>query len=116
MLLLADSSINVAIPVVIGAFLGAVGSLIFLMRARGFVKVEAEGQVHARRAAVRRVSTVYAVIAWLCFGVAIALGDTAVIVLTGSMVVLACVGLVRIFGRRGSGASGDREIRDGPPT
>lgn len=42
MLVFADSVASAAIPVAIGAFLGAVGSVIFLMRARGFEKMEAE--------------------------------------------------------------------------
>lgn len=102
----ADSAGSVIIPVVIGVFLGGVGSVIFLMRARGFEKVEAEGQTHARRAAVRRVLIIYAVIGWLCFGVAIAIGDIAFIILTGIMAALACIGLVRVYGRRASESTG----------
>ena len=63
--------------------------------------------MHARRAAVRRVLIIYAVIGWLCFGVAIALGDIAFIILTGIMAALACVGLVRTFDRRAGGSTED---------
>jgi hypothetical protein len=104
-LVFADSGAGV--PIVIGAFLGAVGSVIFLIRARGFEKVEAEGQTPARRAAVRRVLIIYAVVAWLCFVAAIALGDIAFIVLTGVIAVLACVGLIRVYSWRTSESSGD---------
>jgi archaellum biogenesis protein FlaJ (TadC family) len=97
MFVIADSAASAAVPLMIGSFLGAVGCLIFIMRARGFDKVEAEGQAHARRAAVRRVLIIYAVIAWLCLVVAIALGDMAFIALTGVTTVLACVGLVLVL-------------------
>jgi archaellum biogenesis protein FlaJ (TadC family) len=86
----------------LSALLGAVGSVIFLMRARGFEKVEAEGLTHARLTAVRRVVVIYAAIAWLCFLIAVALGDAAFIILTGIMAVLACAGLVWVYGRRAS--------------
>ena len=107
-LIFADSVAGVAFPVAIGAFLGALGSVIFLMRARGFEKVEAEGLTHARLAAVRRVVVIYTAIAWLCFFVAVALDDAAFIILTGVMAVLACVGVVRVYGRRANRASRSR--------
>ncbi|HEX4670236.1 MAG TPA: hypothetical protein VH275_09730 [Solirubrobacterales bacterium] len=107
MFLVANSVSSVTIPLVIGGFLGAIGSLIFILRARAFDKVEARGQTYARLSAVRRVLIIYAVIALLCFVVAIALGDIAFIVLTAIMAALACVGLVRFYGRRPSGSTGD---------
>jgi hypothetical protein len=82
------------LPVVVGAVLGAVGSLLFIMRASVFSKEEYAQGALSRQSAVRRVLVIYATIAWICLAAAVAIGDMSFIILTGIIAVLASVGLV----------------------
>lgn len=91
--------VNTGLPIAVGAILGGVGSLAFIMRSHAFNEEEKDGQTQVRRSAVRRVLVIYAAIALLCLVVAIALGDVAFIVTTGTMMLLAIVGLVFFWSR-----------------
>lgn len=82
------------LPIVVGAVFGAVGSLLFIMRSREFSKGEFVEGMLSRQSAVRRVLVIYAVIAWICLMVAVAIGDISFIVLTGIITALASTGLV----------------------
>ena len=85
------------LPIVAGAVLGAVGSLLFVMRSRAFPKGEYAQGVLSRQSAVRRVLIIYASIAWICLVVAVAIGDTSFMILTGIIALVASAGLVGLW-------------------
>lgn len=91
--------VDTGLPIAVGAILGGVGSLVFIMRSHAFDEEEKGGQTQVRRSAVRRVLVIYSAIALLCLVVAIALGDVAFVVTTGAMLLLAIIGLVFFWSR-----------------
>lgn len=84
---------SIYLPMFIGAVVGAVGSLVFIMRFRAFPKEEADQGSQSQQPAVRRVLVIYAAISWVCLLVAVLIGSATSIVLTGIITVLASVGL-----------------------
>lgn len=85
---------SIYFPIFIGAVLGAVGSLAFIMHSRAFPKEEATQGPRSRQSAVRRVLVIYAAISWACLVAALLIGNVIFVVLTGIITVLASVGLV----------------------
>lgn len=81
------------LPIFVGAFLGAIGSLVFILQSRAFPNEKAAQGPQSRQAAVRRVLVIYAAIAWACLLAAVLIGDVTFIVLTGVITVLASAGL-----------------------
>lgn len=96
------------LPLAVGAVIGAVGSLVFIMRSHAFDEEEREGHAQARQSAVRRVLVIYATAAWICFATAVVLGDVAFIVTTGVLALLAGVGLARLWSAMESPPRPDR--------
>jgi hypothetical protein len=84
-----------------GGFIGAIGSLVFIMRSSAFDKEQHVGDAQTRQSAIRRTLVIFAIIAWFCLGAAVALGDVAFIVTTGIMALLASAGLMRLWSRPG---------------
>jgi archaellum biogenesis protein FlaJ (TadC family) len=88
---------DTGIPLVIGGFVGAIGSLIFILRTHAFDQGEKASEKQDRQSAVRRALVIFAIIAWFCLVAALALGDVAFIVTTGIMAIIASAGLVRLW-------------------
>jgi peptidoglycan biosynthesis protein MviN/MurJ (putative lipid II flippase) len=88
---------NTLIPVVVGLILGALGSVLFIMRSRAFTDEDRGGYSASRQSAVRRVLIIYAYIAAVCLVAAVAIGDFAFILLTGAMALIALAGLARLW-------------------
>jgi hypothetical protein len=97
--MLAGASVDADtyVPILIGAAIGAIGSLVFILRRS--VPVPEQEQRNSksfaaqRRIAVKSVTTIYALIAWGCLAAALALGDVGFIVTTGAIAVVATLGL-----------------------
>lgn len=82
------------LPIMVGAVLGAVGSVLFIVRSRAFPKEERSQGAFSRQSAVRRVLIIYATVAWICLAAAVFIGNIWFIILTGIIVVIASVGLL----------------------
>ncbi len=82
------------LPIFVGAVLGAIGSLVFIVQSRAFPNEEVAEGPQSRQAAVRRVLVIYASIAWVCLVAAVVIGDVTFIVMTGVITVLASAGVV----------------------
>lgn len=87
-------------PIVVGAVVGAVGSVLFVMRSRAFPKEEPSQGALSRQSAVRRVLVIYATVAWVCFAAAVFIGNMSFIILTGVIVAIASVGLLGFWSAR----------------
>lgn len=81
-------------PIILGAVLGAVGTVLFIMRSRAFPKEDRSQGAFSRQSAVRRVLVIYATVAWICLAAAVFIGNIWFIILTGVIVVIASVGLL----------------------
>jgi hypothetical protein len=92
-----NNLISTDLPIAVGAIIGAVGSLTFIMRTHAIDEEEQAGHAQARRSAVRLVLVIYAMIAWLCLVVAVVLGGVALIATMGILALLASAGLVRLW-------------------
>lgn len=89
------ASSGAALPIAIGAILGVVGCLVFVLRTPALSE-ERAGYPRARLKVLRRILLVYAVIAVGCLIVAIAVGDPPFIWLTSAVVVLAAIGVFQV--------------------
>lgn len=85
---------SIYLPIFIGAVLGAVGSLIFIMQSRAFSGEGATQGSENQQSAVRRVLVIYAAISWACLVAAVFIGSATFIVLTVIIAALASAGLV----------------------
>ena len=88
------------LPIAVGAILGAAGSIWFIVRSHAFSAEKQGGQASAdsrRCIALRSVVSIYAAIAWICLVIAVATGNMAFIVLCGAIVLIASIGLVRVW-------------------
>jgi hypothetical protein len=82
------------IPVAAGLILGGGGSVWFIARSRALSGAE---QAPRRRFALRSVLMIYAVITCLCLIISIAIGEVALILTSGIMVLIATAGLLRLW-------------------
>jgi len=92
----------VYLPIVVGAIVGAAGSIWFILRSHALSEGERGGHASAdsrRRLALRSVLIIYAAIAWVCLIIAIAIGDMPFIVLCGATALIASIGLGRVWSR-----------------
>jgi hypothetical protein len=96
------------VSIAIGGVAGAVGTVAFLLRSKAFSddrpKVfpgkESSGRggvTDRRRLSIRIVVSIYCVIAYGCFVATIAIGDSAIIALTGVIALLASAALWRLW-------------------
>lgn len=98
------SAAGTYVPVAVGAILGAVGSLVFIVRATGREDRFRWSRTDARRErlhAVRSVMSMFAVIAWSCLILAIIIGEAAFTALTGATALIAGAGLIYVWTWRG---------------
>ena len=99
-------AVSAFLPAAIGAVVGAIGSLWFILRSDAFSdrgKADNDPPDDRRKLAVRIVLAGYAVIAWICFVVAVAIGDMSFILPAGITALLATVGLVGLWSPRPRG-------------
>ena len=99
MLVVGEVSSSTYLPIGIGVIIGAVGSLVFIMRTRALSDEQDSRPATSirRRLALRSVLIIYAIIAWICLAVAVTVGEMALIVLCGVIVLIASIGLMRIW-------------------
>lgn len=106
MLVIADVFMNTYLPVVLGALLGALGSFVFVSRAKALSTKTGDrpsaSLAERRKLALRIIVCVYALIAFVCMVVAIAVGDLAFIALSGAILLIACGGLLIVWSSRWS--------------
>jgi len=94
------SAAGTYVPVAVGAILGAIGSLAFIVRSTTSEDRQRWRHPDARRErlfAVRSVMTLFAVIAWACLILSITVGEAAFIVLTGATALIATAGLIYVW-------------------
>lgn len=83
-----------------GVLLGAVGSLVFILRSRALLEEEPGDDAHPdrlRQLAVRLTLVTYAVLAFILLVIAVVLGDIASIITGGILVVFASAGIVFLW-------------------
>lgn len=96
------------VSIAIGGVVGAVGTVAYLLRTKAFSDDPPKGSpgneprgqsgsIDRRRLSLRIVVSVYCVIAYGCFVAAIAIGDSAFIILTGVIAFLASASLWRLW-------------------
>lgn len=98
------SAAGTYIPVAVGVILGAVGSVVFILRATSRDERLRWRQADARRErllAIRSVMVVFAVIAWSCLILAIVIGEAAFTALTGATALISGAGLIYVWTWRG---------------
>lgn len=98
------SAAGTYVPVAVGAILGAVGCLVFIVRATSREDRLRWSRTDARRErllAVRSVMVVFAVIAWSCLILAIIIGEAAFTALTGATALISAAGLIYVWTWRG---------------
>jgi hypothetical protein len=87
----------------LGALFGAVGSLTFILRSLSDSKGrDPEAPSTQRRMALKSVTGVYALIAWGCLVVALALGDSGFIVTTALTAFIATLALLLVWRHQGA--------------
>lgn len=91
------------LPILVGLVLGAVGSAAFILRAKTFSdenESSPKERDRQREVALRSVVVAYTVIALICLIVSLVVGDAAFIVVCGVLVLIAVMGLVRVWSER----------------
>jgi nitrate reductase NapE component len=97
---------DTVLPIAAGAIIGAVGCIVFIIRATSDADDRDEQELPTRaerRRALKPVLFLYVGVTWICLVAAVAIGELAFVVLSGIMALIATIGLayVRPF-QRGS--------------
>jgi hypothetical protein len=103
-------------PLVIGALLGGAASLGYVSRTKALsgAKSSSHSGLTIRQKALLSVLSLYSVIAWVSLIVAIAVGDTLVIAVSGGIAVIVTAGAIFQWSRRSSGIWSPWDFREEP--
>jgi uncharacterized membrane protein len=97
--MMASVVANTALPVAVGAIMGALLSVAFILRVTpsSIQRQEQDDSARAeRRRALRPVLFLYVAVTWICLVAALAIGELAFIVLSGIMALIASIGLAYV--------------------